>query len=249
MLLTKVGTEYDHIDIIGTTHEIHNNETDRLMNGYYHKQEVATVKSLLLKFSNLNYDKVLDLGCSIGTWYDDYKKFGFKKIIGIDISKERAMKAKERGYDEIHVCNAYELPFDDQSMNCIISNDVLVHVIQDSDKLKIFKEVKRVLRDDGIFIFNIANAGGFGFSNDTTVEYCRMNKWQTISELIQQSGLDLGIIVPSYYTIPRIGSNPKFVKPSTKYIFPCIDTILKKMNNLDSAKVVYFTAKKSKIKT
>lgn len=96
MLLTKMDTEYDHIDIIGTTHEIHNNETDRIMNGYYHQQEVSTVKSLLLKVNNLNYDKVLDLGCSIGTWYNDYKKFGFKKIIEIDISKERAMKAKER---------------------------------------------------------------------------------------------------------------------------------------------------------
>lgn len=240
----KMDTEYDHIDIIGTTHEIHHNETDRMMNSYYHKQEVSTVKSLLSKIGNLNYDKVLDLGCSIGTWYDDYKTFGFKKIIGIDISKERAMKAKERGYDEIHVCNAYELPFEDQSIDCIISNDVLVHVLQDSDKLKIFKEVKRVLTDDGIFIFNITNAGGFGFSEDTTIKYCRMNKWQTISELIKQSGLKMKNIVPSYYTIPRIGANPKFVKISTKYIFLCIDALLKKMNNLESAKVVYFTAKK-----
>jgi len=244
MFLVQMGTEYDNIDIIGVTHEIHDNETDRIMNGYYHRQEVSTVKSLLLKIKNLSYDKVLDLGCSIGTWYDDYKKFGFQKIIGIDISKERAMKARERGYDEIHVCNAYELPFDDRSMNCIISNDVLVHVLQDSDKLKIFKEVKRVLADDGIFIFNIANAGGFGFSNDTTVEYCRMNKWQTVSELVKQSGLYLESIVPSYYTIPRIGANPKFVKASAKYIFPYVDAILKKMNNLESAKVVYFTVKK-----
>ena len=240
-----MDTEYDNIDIIGTTHEIHHNETDRLMNNYYHKQEVSTVKSLLSKATNLKYDKVVDLGCSIGTWYSDYKKFGFKKIIGIDISKERAMMAKERGYDEIHICNAYELPFEDKSIGCIISNDVLVHVLQDSDKLKIFKEVKRVLTDDGIFIFNITNAGGFGFSEDTTVKYCRMSRWQTISELIKQSGLYTKRIVSSYYTIPRIGANPKFVKISTKCIFLYVDALLKKLNNLESAKVVYFVTKKS----
>jgi hypothetical protein len=71
-----------------------------------------------------------------------------------------------------------------------------------------------------------------------------MNKWQTISELVKQSGLNIMSIVPSYYTIPRIGANPKFVKTSTKYIFPCMDSILKKMNNLELAKVVYFIAKK-----
>ena len=240
----KLNTEYDHIDIIGNTHEIHHNETDRLMNDYYHKQEVSTVKSLLSKATNLKYDEVEDLGCSIGTWYDDFRKFGFKRVIGIDISKERAMKAKERGYDEIHICNAYKLPFEDNSIDCIVSNDVLVHVLQDSDKLKIFKEVKRVLTNGGIFVFNITNAGGFGYSEDTTIKYCRMNKWHTISELMKKSDLNIENIVPSYYTIPRIGANPKFVKISTKCVFLCIDALFKKLNNLNAAKVVYFVAKK-----
>lgn len=244
-----MGTEYDNIDIIGVTHEIHDNDTDRLMNGYYHKQEVNTVKSLLSRIKNLSYDDVLDLGCSIGTWYDDYKNFGFKKVLGIDISKERADKAKARGYDEIHICNAYELPFENESRNCIISNDVLVHVLQDSDKLKIFKEVKRVLTNTGIFIFNIANAGGFGFNEDTTVKYCRMNKWETISDLIHQSGLYLEKMEPSYYAIPRVGANPKFVNMSTQYIFPLIDVLLKKVNNLKSSKVVYFTVRKTELKS
>src|SRR5690348_9948385 len=115
--------EYDYIDIIGTTHETSKNSTEKRMNAYYHKQEVKTVQKLLQKMNLTNYESVIDLGCSIGTWYQSYKKFGFKKIVGIDISQERAMEAKKRGYDEIHVCNASKLPFENDSIEVVISND------------------------------------------------------------------------------------------------------------------------------
>jgi len=75
-----MSTEYDYIDIIGTTHGTYSNETERKLKNYYHKQEVGTVSNLLKKMKFNNYESVLDLGSSIGTWYSNYRKFGFKKL-------------------------------------------------------------------------------------------------------------------------------------------------------------------------
>jgi len=89
-------TEYDNVDVIGTTHESSRNNTEIKMNNYYHMQELATVNDLLKRIKFSQYDQLIDLGCSIGTWYNDYKNMGFKRIIGIDISKERLQIAKKR---------------------------------------------------------------------------------------------------------------------------------------------------------
>ncbi len=236
-------TEYDNIDVIGTTHESSKNSTEEKMNSYYHKQEVSTIKELLQKLHSGNFESVIDLGCSVGTWYADFKNFGFKEIIGIDISEQRAEIAKKKGYSEVHVCNAYELPFNDNSKSCIISNDVLVHVLQDDDKFRIFKEVKRILKKEGIFIFNIANANGFGYEVDTTVKYCRFNTTKTISKLIQDAGFKIEFILPSYYTIPLIGAHPYVAPLFTSIIYPFVDAILKKMNRINSAQAIYFGTK------
>lgn len=67
-------TEYDNIDLIGTTHEYFKDIVDQKMKRYYHKQEVGSVEKLLSKLNFKNHDTLIDLGCSIGTWYDDFKK-------------------------------------------------------------------------------------------------------------------------------------------------------------------------------
>lgn len=235
-------TEYDYIDIIGRTHETYRHKTDQIMNSYYHKSEVSTVSNLLKLFPSLNKDQVVDVGTSVGVWLNDYKSFGFEKVVGIDISEDRAKKAKERGYDEVHICNAYETPFQNNSQNCMVSNDVLVHVLQDSDKLKIFKEIYRVLDKNGIFIFNIANANAFGYSNDTSKGYSSYNTVDTIKKLLSEAQLKIKKITPSYFVYPRIGANPKVVSFSTKLVFPITDYLLTNSNNLKKAKTVYFCA-------
>jgi len=237
-------TEYDYIDKIGNTYETASDPSAQKIKNYYHKKQVQTVNDLLKKMKFKNFKRIIDLGCSTGGWFNHYKSLSFKDIIGIDISDERAYEAKQRGYHETYVCNAYDLPFDNESEPCIISNGVLVHVLQDSDKLKIFNEVKRVLKKNGVFIFSIANASGYGFKTDTTKDYCRWNKPKTISALVEKSGLNIDFILPSYYLVPKLGKQKKLVSFSTKTVFPFTDFLLKKFNNLTYAKVIYFGVRK-----
>ncbi len=239
-----MNSEYNNIDVIGSTFETASNPYTKKIRTFYHKQQVKTVNDLIKKMVLKDFGRIIDLGCSDGGWYDDYKNMSFKKIIGVDISEERLLKAKQRGYNETHVCNAYNLPFENQSEICVIANGVLVHVLQDIDKLKIFKEVKRILKKKGIFIFSISNASGVGFKTDTTKEYSRWNKPETISKLVLESGLAIEYILPSYYLVPKIGRRKNLVNFSTNLVYPLTELILKKFNNLTYSKVVYFGVRK-----
>jgi ubiquinone/menaquinone biosynthesis C-methylase UbiE len=238
-----MDTEYNNIKNIGKTYEFSENSTENYIHKYYHHQEVRTVTNILKKLKT-NQDEIIDLGCSIGFWFKNYKNIGFKKIIGIDISEERIKEAKQRGYDEVHACNAYDLPFENESKACIVSNNVLVHVLQDTDKLKIFKEIKRVLKKDGVFIVGIANASGYGHTKDVTIGTSRFSTLKIIKKMIEETGLNIIDIIPSYYTTPRIGAHQYFAKISSKIIFPLVDRFYEKRNNLSLAKVIYIVIKK-----
>jgi len=70
------------------------------------------------------------------------------------------------------------------------------------------QKILNMFKKEGIFIFNIANANGYGYDVDITVNYCRYNTTKTITKLIQDEGFKIEFILPSYYTIPLIGAHP-----------------------------------------
>lgn len=237
-------TEYDFIDIIGNTYESSSIEGTQKIGFFHHKKQVDTVSLMLKKMNFSNYDKVIDLGCSNGGWFDDYKKMNFRKIIGIDISKERVNQAKIRGCDETYVCNAYELPFDNDSESCVISNGMFVHVLRDSDKLRILNEVYRVLRKNGIFIFDFTNPNPYGFNEDATKEYCRFCTLETITSLINKTKLRKEYVMPGYFLVPKIGTHRYLTSLFVKLVFPITDSILRKSNNLRRATTIYLGLRK-----
>ncbi len=105
------------------------------------RKEAAILKS------SLKGEKFLDLGC--GTGY--YLKNGF---VGFDISHNMLLQAKKKGNHFLVLGNADNLPFKDSTFDSVISMfGVLNHV----DLNRCIKEVNRVLKTNGVFIFSIAN--------------------------------------------------------------------------------------------
>ena len=237
----KKETEYDHIKEIGGSFLDWNSETEKILTEYYHKSEIKTVRGL---FKGHKLNVIVDLGCGKGAWAYFYKKIGFKKLIGIDISDERLKVAEINGFDETYCCNGYNLPFEDNSIECIISNNVLVHVLQDDDKIRIFNEINRVLKKDGLFIFNFPSAKAYGLLEDTTKEHCRIMNLSSIIKLIEKGNLKIEKISPCYFLIPRIGANPRFVNVSSKLIYPITDAFAKMFSNVNNSKVIYLKVKK-----
>lgn len=112
-------------------------------------------RNLELEFlESINYaEPILDVACGDGFFGN--KLFNKKKIMGFDISLNEVKVAEGRdSYRQIFVADACAMPIKGRSFRTVFSNSVFEHIPQVSQALK---EVSRVLKDDGSFIFTIPN--------------------------------------------------------------------------------------------
>lgn len=108
----------------------------------------------LFLFNNflLPQDKILDLGCANGRFYELFKSKS-TDYYGIDISEELVKIASSR-YPEgkFQVADSLNLSFEDNFFDKGYCFAVLHHFPSKELRLQLFKEVKRVLKPGGIFI-------------------------------------------------------------------------------------------------
>lgn len=103
---------------------------------------------------NIKGKRILDLGCGSGIHARLMKNRG-ADVYGIDISPKmiEIAKANTRGVD-FRVGSAYRLPYKSKYFDIVVSSYVVEHF----EKLDAaFREVKRVLKKKGLFIFSIGN--------------------------------------------------------------------------------------------
>jgi ubiquinone/menaquinone biosynthesis C-methylase UbiE len=122
------------------------------------KEERGNLKTNLefLAKTNLlkSHDRILEIGCGIGTVVHELSKKGHD-IIGIDISGE-AIEYGRKKYGDIHleVQAAEILPYEDESFEAVLSFDLFEHIAEID---KHISEVKRVLRPGGYYLFQTPN--------------------------------------------------------------------------------------------
>lgn len=109
----------------------------------------------IIKERFIGRDKiVLEIGCGIGRMTEFFVK-DFKKIYGVDISEEMIKKGKERlaGINNIELLetDGVHLPLADNSMDLIFSYIVFQHMPSYEVVEKMFREIKRILKKDGLF--------------------------------------------------------------------------------------------------
>lgn len=100
-------------------------------------------------------EKVLDAGCGNGRYYAPLSK---KEVeyIGIDNS-ENLIKLAKNKYPGINfkIGDILDLPFPENSFDKIISIAVLHHIPSKKLKIQFLKELKRVLKNDGVIILTV----------------------------------------------------------------------------------------------
>lgn len=94
---------------------------------------------------------LLDLGCGFGEFAGVF--FDKQVEVGIDISIEDLMKAKEKNiYKQLFMADARSMPFAENRFATVISNSTIEHIPY---PYKVIKEVYRVLKPGGIFIYTV----------------------------------------------------------------------------------------------
>ena len=96
--------------------------------------------------------KALDFGCGSGRSTRFLKKLGFKTI-GVDINQEMINEAKKLDSDgEYYLIKNNSIPSKESSFDLILIFAVLMEVSSKKEMKKIFSELNRVLKKEGILI-------------------------------------------------------------------------------------------------
>lgn len=135
--------------------------------GYFPNEEVSFLQSMtelnkkMLRLSGITEkSNVLDLGCGNGNNSFFINEQTGARITGVDLSDTRIENAKKvlsRKSDEIKSKikflqgTAIKLSFKDKTFSTIWSQATIYHI---HDKQKALKEVTRILKKGGIFIFD-----------------------------------------------------------------------------------------------
>lgn len=110
--------------------------------------------SVLIKLAEIqDQDKVMEVGCGAGHILERVPN---GKLYGIDISDIQIKRAKRRLGDkaELQKSPGEEIPYTDKYFDKILCSEVIEHVL---DPAPLLKEMKRVLKDDGILSLSIPN--------------------------------------------------------------------------------------------
>lgn len=149
----------------------------------------------LLKDIKLNKDaNFVDIGCGAGGFTKVIQKyFNLNKSQGIDKNKELLMKAQDRNIitHELNIIKS-PLPFDDCSIDFITCLGTLEHLPEFDT---ILKEIKRVLKSDGVVIFSLPNLGSW------INRLCLLGGWQPRNVEISNEIL---VNIPPWYNDDEI---------------------------------------------
>src|SRR3990167_5447984 len=120
--------------------------------GWFYNDYLEMPASLEL-LGNINNKKVLDYGCGSGIYIKILKNRG-ANVKGFDISEEMLKIARKNNPDiEFRQGSGYNIPFKEKFD--IVLASLVVHYMKDWDKM--FREINRVLKNKGVFVFSTGN--------------------------------------------------------------------------------------------
>jgi SAM-dependent methyltransferase len=114
--------------------------------------------------------KVLDVGCGIG----DFLAFRKVNTVGIDINPLNVNYCKSNK-QEAFVIEGSTYPFEKQSFDSVILDNVLEHLVQPEITIN---EISRVLKSNGVLVIGVPGKKGYTMDSDHKKFYdeVEMNK-------------------------------------------------------------------------
>ena len=102
--------------------------------------------------------KCLDLGCGIGQYSKQLIKYGYD-VISADISDIALNKVKSFNENIVKLDMRDKFPFPDNEFDLVFAN-LSIHYFSDEDTRKLMLEIKRIIKEDGLFIGSVNGIEG-----------------------------------------------------------------------------------------
>jgi len=149
--------------------------------------KVKELNKVLSKIDGENNSTLLDLGAGSGVYGKYFENNGLE-VTCIDLSSGMIKLCKEKGL-YAHIMDFYNLEFEENSFDVIWSLNTLLHVPKKSIE-KIFKNIKRVLKPNGLFYLGLYGGDDFeGIWEEDFYEpkrFFSFYKDEMIKELVQK---------------------------------------------------------------
>jgi len=112
--------------------------------------------SLLGMLPDIKDLDILDMGCGSGVYSEKLLEMGAKEVTAIDLSQEMISIVEKKLGDKIFKAYTQDLscglPYEEKDSFDLVISPLTIHYIENLQKL--FKEVSRVLKPNGQFIFS-----------------------------------------------------------------------------------------------
>ena len=124
-------------------------------------------KIIFNKYISKN-DNILDLGCGAGRTTINLYKEGFTNIIGLDIAENLIHYAKNYSKEkdlniEFSIGDATKLDYKENTFDsAIFSYNGMACIPGEENRIKVLKEINRILKPNGIYIFTAHNRDDSG---------------------------------------------------------------------------------------
>lgn len=154
------GGESIHIGIYDDDYKKSDNVKNDIKFAIQRKTDLIAYLIKTYVLTNFEYITLADFGSGYGgTSRFLYKLFENKlkmRIDNFDLSHENCLVNTLKNIEKninipVYNCSFLEIPVSDENYNLVISEDAFIHI---SDRDRIFKEVKRVLKPSGFLIFS-----------------------------------------------------------------------------------------------
>ena len=128
----------------------------------------------------------LDVGCGTGGNLRMLRSQSFTRVAGVDISPDAVRYCRRKGFGDVVLGSAQELPFPDESFDVILLTDVLEHV---EDDVAALREAGRVLGSRGLLIVTVPAFTLLWGRQDDVSHHIRRYRRREIVRRVRAAGL------------------------------------------------------------
>ncbi|MEO6036217.1 MAG: class I SAM-dependent methyltransferase [Verrucomicrobiota bacterium] len=146
------------------------------------------VRQLVLQSNADRNCRILEIGCSGGPLIQQLHADGYANITGIDISAEAIALSRRRGLRNVHVMDAQNPTFPDESFDLITASDVLEHL---SDAPRALREWHRLLRPGGVLIVFVPAFMFLWTAHDEVNKHFQRYRRDELNRLIEKTSFDV----------------------------------------------------------